>query len=60
MIIYEAQMGLFVVTNQHEAALLAHLPYLLLHLLKLVWVWLLISHENHQDVCLFGVEMVHI
>ena len=60
MIIYEAHMCLLMVSNEHEAALLAHLTNFLLHLLELVWVWLLISNEDDQDVCLFGVKMIHI
>ena len=53
MIMYEAHMSLLVVTYEHEATLLAHLPDLLLHLLELVRVRLFISNENNQDVRLF-------
>ena len=60
MIMYEAHMSLLVVTYEHEATLLAHLPDLLLHLFELVRVRLFISNENNQDVRLFRVKMVHI
>ena len=53
MIVYEAHMGLLVVTYEHQATLLAHLSDLLLHLLELIRIWLFISNENYQDVRLF-------